>query len=49
MHDAEALLMQDQPIAPLMVSASLWLVAPKVKGFVDNAVNDHLTRYMSLE
>jgi oligopeptide transport system substrate-binding protein len=49
MHDAEVLLMEDQPIAPLMVNASLWLVAPKVKGFVDNAVNDHLTRYMSLE
>ena len=49
LHDAEVLLMHDQPIAPLMVSASLWLVSPKVKGFVDNAVNFHLTRYMSLE
>ena len=49
LHDAEAILMHDQPIAPLMVSASLWLVSPKVKGFVDNAVNDHLTRYMSLQ
>ncbi len=49
MHDAEALLMHDQPVAPLMVSASLWLVSPKVKGFVDNAVNFHLTRYMSIE
>ncbi len=49
MHDAEVLLMQDQPIAPLMFSASLWLVSPKVKGFVDNAVNFHLTRFMSLE
>jgi len=45
LHDAEAVLMQDQPIAPLMVNASLWLISPKVKGFVDNAVNDHLTRY----
>ena len=49
LHDAEVLLMHDQPIAPLMVSASLWLVSPKVKGFVDNAVNFHLTRYMSIE
>ena len=49
MHDAEVLLMHDQPIAPLMFSASLWLVSPKVKGFVDNAVNFHLTRYMSIE
>ena len=49
LHDAEALLMQDQPIAPFMNSASLWLVSGKVKGFVDNAVNEHLSRYMSLE
>ena len=49
LHDAEALLMRDQPIAPLMNSASLWLVSNKVKGFVDNAVNEHLSRYMSLE
>lgn len=49
LHEAEALLMHDQPVAPLMVSASLWLVSPKVKGFVDNAVNFHLTRYMSIE
>ena len=49
LHDAEVVLMQDQPIAPLMVSASLWLISPKVKGFVDNAVNFHLTRYMSIE
>ena len=49
LHDAEAVLMQDQPIAPLMVNASLWLISPKVKGFVDNAVNDHLTRYLSLQ
>jgi oligopeptide transport system substrate-binding protein len=49
LHDAEVILMFDQPVAPLMVTASLWLVSPKIKGFVDNAVNDHLTRYMSLE
>ena len=49
MHDAEALAMAEQPVAPLMFSASLWLVSPKVKGFVDNAVNFHLTRFTSLQ
>jgi oligopeptide transport system substrate-binding protein len=49
LHDAEAVLMQDQAIAPLMVEASLWLVSPKVKGFTDNALNEHLTRYMTIE
>ena len=49
LHDAEVLLMQDQPVAPLMNDAALWLVSSKVKGFVDNAVNDHLTRFMSIE
>jgi len=32
-----------------MNTASLWLVSRKVKGFVDNAVNDHLSRYMSIQ
>jgi oligopeptide transport system substrate-binding protein len=49
LQEAEAVLMQDQPTAPLMVTASLWLVSSKVKGFEDNAVNDHLTRYMSIQ
>ena len=49
LHDAEVLLMQDQPVTPLMNDAALWLVSSKVKGFVDNAVNFHLTRQMSIE
>jgi oligopeptide transport system substrate-binding protein len=49
MHQAEAVLMQDLPVVPLMNDAALWLVSSKVKGFVDNAVNFHLTRYMSIE
>jgi oligopeptide transport system substrate-binding protein len=49
LHDAEAILMQDQPVTPLMVTASLWLVSDKVKGWKDNAVNEHLSRYLSLE
>jgi oligopeptide transport system substrate-binding protein len=49
LHDGEAMLMADQPIAPLMHSANLWLVSNKVKGWQDNAVNQHLSRYLSLE
>ncbi len=49
LHDAEAIMMQEQPVAPLMVSASLWLVSPKVHGFADNAVNFHLSRFMTLD
>ncbi|CAN5362213.1 hypothetical protein BH10PSE9_BH10PSE9_09510 [soil metagenome] len=41
--------MADQPVAPLMNDAALWLVSKKVKGWKDNAVNDHMSRYLSLE
>jgi oligopeptide transport system substrate-binding protein len=49
LQEAEQLVMNDQPVAPLMNTASLWLVSKKVKGFVDNAVNDHLSRFMTIE
>lgn len=49
LHDAEAILMNDSPLTPLMNTASLWLVSDKVKGWQDNAVNEHLSRYLSLE
>ena len=49
LHDAEAVLMKDQPVAPLMVTASLWLVSKKLKGWQDNAVNEHLSRFFTLE
>ncbi|MCB8835073.1 ABC transporter substrate-binding protein, partial [Escherichia coli] len=44
LHQAEALIMRDQPIAPLMNDANLWLVADKVKGWGDNANNEHLSK-----
>lgn len=49
MHRAEAILMQEQPVVPLMNTASLWLVSDKVSGWEDNAVNVHLSKYLSVE
>ena len=31
LHEAEALLMKEQPIAPFLTQADLWLVSDKVK------------------
>jgi oligopeptide transport system substrate-binding protein len=49
LHDAEQMLMDETAVAPMMNTASLWLVSRKIKGFVDNAQNDHLSRYMSIQ
>ena len=49
MNEAEALMLADYPIAPMMNYASLWLVNKKVKGFNQNLVNEHLTKYLSIE
>ena len=48
LHDAETILMTDQPVAPLMVSNDLWLVSKRVQGWKDNANNQHLSRFLSL-
>jgi oligopeptide transport system substrate-binding protein len=45
---AEAVLNADQPIAPLMNSANLWLVSSRVSGWEDNAVNEHLSKFLSV-
>ena len=49
LHDAEVLLMKEVGVAPLMVYASPWLVDSKVKGWQDNAANEHLSRFLSIE
>ncbi len=49
LHDAEQIAMDEQANAPLMVHASTWLVSRKVKGFEMNAVNEHLTKFLSIE
>ncbi|MDQ8034029.1 MAG: peptide ABC transporter substrate-binding protein [Bordetella sp.] len=48
LHQAEALLLQEQPVAPLLTIADAWLVSSRVKGWHDNAVNQHLSRFLSL-
>jgi len=48
MHEAETILTNDQPIAPLMNSADLWMVSKKVKGWQDSSVNWHLTKFLSV-
>lgn len=45
---AEAILMNDQPIAPLMNTANLWLVSSRVAGWGDNPVNEHLSKFLSV-
>ncbi|MGQ3211366.1 MAG: peptide ABC transporter substrate-binding protein [Shinella sp.] len=48
MHDAEVILMKEQPVAPLLTQADLWLVSDKVKGWADNVNNEHLSRFLSV-
>ncbi len=49
LHEAEAMVLRDQPIAPMMNFGQLWLVSNKVKGWVDNGSNDHLSKYFSVD
>ncbi|RCS21311.1 peptide ABC transporter substrate-binding protein, partial [Phyllobacterium salinisoli] len=48
LHEAEKILMKEQPIAPLLTQAYLWLVSDKVQGWQDNAPNQHLSKFLSV-
>jgi ABC-type oligopeptide transport system substrate-binding subunit len=48
LEKAEAILNRQQPIAPLMYLESKNLVARRVRGWVANTLDRHLTRYLSL-
>ncbi|QFY60134.1 peptide ABC transporter substrate-binding protein [Rhizobium grahamii] len=48
LHEAETHLMADQPVAPLLTQADLWLVSSRVQGWHDNAANQHLSRFLSV-
>lgn len=48
MHEAEAILSAEQPVAPLLNSASLWLVSDRVSGWEDNAKDDHLSKWLTV-
>jgi len=49
LHRAEAVLMEDLPIIPLYHPGSTSLVAPYVEGWVDNPLDVHPSRWLSLE
>lgn len=46
--EAEAILLEDQPIMPLMFLTSKNLVSRRVAGWFENALDRHLTRYLSI-
>lgn len=47
MHRAEAIAMDEFGVLPIYYYVSKWVVSPKISGFEDNAVDRHLTRYLS--
>lgn len=49
LKEAEAILLRDMPMIPLMYTAALHLVSPKVKGWVDNVQNEHRSQYLRIE
>jgi oligopeptide transport system substrate-binding protein len=46
---AEAILVKEQAIMPLLYYANHNIVSPKLKGFVDNVMDKHPSRYISKE
>lgn len=49
LHQAETLLLRDTPVIPLYHYVSRHLVDPRVRGYVDNPRDIHLSRYLALE
>ncbi|KAB0679392.1 peptide ABC transporter substrate-binding protein [Aureimonas leprariae] len=49
LHEAEKVLLVEEPVTTLMVFGSPWLVSNKVKGWQDNAANEHLSKFLSKE
>lgn len=48
LHEAETILLREQPNAPILSSASLWLVSDRVGGWVDNAVESHKSKDLTV-
>lgn len=49
LQEAERVLLEDQPVIPLFFYVSRRVVKPWVKGWEDNALDYHPTRYMYIE
>jgi len=49
LREAEALLLTENPVAPLYFFVSKHLVSPQVAGFEQNVLDRHPSRYLSLE
>ena len=47
MHRAEAIAMDEFGVLPIYYYVSKWVVSPRISGFEDNAVDRHLSRYLS--
>ena len=48
MQKAESILLRDLPIIPIYHYTTQHLVSPRVKGWKDNVMDVHPTRYLSL-
>ena len=48
MQKAEEILLKDLPIIPIYHYTTQHLVSPRVKGWVDNVMDVHPTRFLSL-
>lgn len=49
LREAEALALADYPVLPIYHYVSKRLVSPQVKGWEDNSMGTHLSRYLSIE
>ncbi|MDP2698376.1 peptide ABC transporter substrate-binding protein [Thalassospira sp.] len=49
MQQAEAVMMEEQPYIPIFYYVSKQLVSPKIEGWIDNAPDRHLTRWLDLK
>ena len=49
MKQAEAIMMEAQPYIPIYYYVSKQLVSPKIEGWIDNAPDRHLTRWLDIK
>jgi oligopeptide transport system substrate-binding protein len=49
LSDAEAVLVKEQSIMPLLYYANHNIVSPKIKGFEDNVMDKHPSRFVTIE